>query len=470
MASISLTKRTGVRRIQFFTRARRPDGKLRRWSIRLGVETDERAQEIKAKIEQLVECKLAGNSWPPTLAHWVGSCERELYDQLADAELVPKRDKPNVTLQQFVDGYIASRTDWKPNTRSLNVRVRDDLVAFFRADTVLATITRYDADAFRRDLRQTKAESTTRKICSRAKTLFQAAVDKRLLTESPFAHMKKLAIRSAKKFTVTPEMTAKVLDACVDNQWRLIFALCRFCGLRCPSEILALRWQDVNWEQNRILVHSPKTEHHEGHESRVVPIFPELRRHLEAVWDEAADGAEFVITRYRKANCNLRTQLERTIKAAGLKPWPVLFNSLRATRDTELRDRFPDHVVNAWMGHTQKVAEKHYLQVTDGHFAAASAPLESELSAPADPKKCTSVVHTPVPGGPSRSRPRKRTRENLEEFADSSKFASIENSPRRSQLEPRIRGARFLRTQQVTSKADHRIQCVERFARSKERP
>jgi hypothetical protein len=54
-----------------------------------------------------------------------------------------------------------------------------------------------------------------------------------------------------------------------------------------------------------------------------------------------------IITHYRKANANLRTQLERTIKVAGLDPWPVFFNSLRSSRDIELRDKFPDHAVDA---------------------------------------------------------------------------------------------------------------------------
>ena len=44
----------------------------------------------------------------------------------------------------------------------------------------------------------------------------------------------------------------------------LIFALSRFAGLRCPSEHLALRWSDINWERSRMIVQSPKTEHHEG--------------------------------------------------------------------------------------------------------------------------------------------------------------------------------------------------------------
>jgi hypothetical protein len=36
----------------------------------------------------------------------------------------------------------------------------------------------------------------------------------------------------------------KVLEACPNAEWRLIFALSRFGGLRCPSEHLVLTWAD----------------------------------------------------------------------------------------------------------------------------------------------------------------------------------------------------------------------------------
>ena len=52
----------------------------------------------------------------------------------------------------------------------------------------------------------------------------------------------------AREFFVTHEMPTKVLEACPDAEWRLLFALSRFAGLRCPSEHLALRWADINWE------------------------------------------------------------------------------------------------------------------------------------------------------------------------------------------------------------------------------
>ena len=116
--------------------------------------------------------------------------------------------------------------------------------------------------------------------------------------------------------------------------------------MRCPSEHLGLRRGDIDWAGKRFTVTSPKTEHHEGHESRVVPIFPELRPYLDAAWAEAPEGAKYVITRYRDRNSNLRTQLERIISKAGLKPWPKLFQNLRSTRETELTETFPVPVRN----------------------------------------------------------------------------------------------------------------------------
>jgi hypothetical protein len=84
------------------------------------------------------------------------------------------------------------------------------------------------------------------------------------------------------------------------------------------------------------------------------------------------DGADHVISRYRGGNTNLRTQLERIIRRAGLEPWPKLFHNLRATRQTELAERYPMHVVCAWIGNSAAIAQEHYLQVTDEHFDQAA--------------------------------------------------------------------------------------------------
>ena len=79
-------------------------------------------------------------------------------------------------------------------------------------------------------------------------------------------------------------------------------------------------------------------------------------------------GPVYVITRCRHKSVNLRTQFQRIIGRAGLAPWPKLFQTLRASRATELANEYPAHVAAAWLGHSTVVASKHYWQVTDADF------------------------------------------------------------------------------------------------------
>jgi hypothetical protein len=104
-----------------------------------------------------------------------------------------------------------------------------------------------------------------------------------------------------------------------------------------------------------------------------VPLFPELRHHLEAAFRDAPDGALHLVGgRHRSGDVNLRTTLQRAIRLAGLEAWPKLFVNLRSSRETELAERYPLHVVVAWMGNTETVALKHYLRVTDEHFESGA--------------------------------------------------------------------------------------------------
>ncbi|MBX7165532.1 MAG: site-specific integrase [Pirellulales bacterium] len=245
-------------------------------------------------------------------------------------------------------------------------------------------------------------ENTARRHCGRAKQFFRAAQRKRLIGENPFADMAGCGVRANKdrEYFLSLEDAYKVLAACPDPEWQLLFALARFGGLRIPSEAVELRWQDIDWENRKVLVRSPKTEHHDGKGSRTIPLFPELVPYLEAVRRQAQEGEEFVLPNRRNQNANLRTRLTKIIRRAGLKPWPKLWQNLRSTRQTELADqRYPGHVVCAFMGNSQAVAQKHYLQVTDDHFHRAA----SEPTAPVDDQGGAKAVQIPVhQGAPSR--------------------------------------------------------------------
>jgi hypothetical protein len=73
---------------------------------------------------------------------------------------------------------------------------------------------------------------------------------------------------------------------------------------------------------------------------------------------------------------------------AGLQPWPRLWQNLRSSRETELSQQFPLHVVCQWIGSSQPVAAKHYLQVTDADYRRAVEPTGGYLGPVGDDVGC----------------------------------------------------------------------------------
>ena len=293
---------------------------------------------------------------------------------------------------------IASRTDLKAATLTALGHTRRCLLKFFGQSKLLRAITAGDAEEWRiwlategneRDTnRDELSDNTVRRRTGIARQFFNAALKKQFIDVNPFAGLtaQVRGNRARQKF-VTREEIQKVIDAAPDIEWRTIIALSRYAGLRVPSELLALRWTDVDLPAGRMTIRASKTEHHESGGIRACPIFPELRPYLEAAWDAAEDGAEYVITRYRDTNANLRTQMMRIIARAGLTPWPKLFHNLRATRQTELLDRFPVKAVCEWLGNSQAVAIEHYAQVTAEHFRVAAVEATGHFEAKQNPKQ-----------------------------------------------------------------------------------
>ena len=370
----------GRRRILFVDKNRD------RKAIWLGKVSKRLAEEIKTKVESINTAAIAGHSIDGETAEWLGKIGDALHAKLAAAGLVTPREAPAAVKQarlgEFLQGYMLARTDIKPSTRCNLDVCKARLVEFFGADKALEEITVADAKRWEIWLKERYAKATIGRTIRRAKQFFQAAIDSEVIGKNAFAKIKAPGqANEARKFFVTVEVAYKVLDTCPDAEWRLLFALSRFGGLRCPSEHLALTWPDVDWERNRFRVVSPKKEHLDGEGVRWVPIFPEVRPFLEEAFELAPEGSVYVINRHRDARVNLRTQLLRIIRKAALNPWPKLFQNLRSSRETELAKDYPIHVVCAWIGNTAAIAQKHYLQVTDQDFDRAAKTDSAKYSA-----------------------------------------------------------------------------------------
>jgi len=374
MASI-INDPNGRRRILFVA----PDGS--RKAIRLGKIDRKSSESIGRHVETLLSAKGSGEAVKPATAAWLTTVGDKLKAKLAAVGLIDGQAAA-LKLLSWCEEYIAGRKDLAPRTAARLEFSSRLLVEHFGADRRLDSVTVGDAEGYSRWLSLSRAGNTVRREIGRAKQFFGAAVKHERLLRNPFAGMvSRTRPNRTRDHFVTRVEAAKILDACPDAEWRLIITLCRYAGLRCPTEVLALKWGDILWDQCRMNIPNVKTGKQTGESFRTIPIFPEVREQLDEVFLLSPEKSEHVIRRYRDVNANLRTQLGRIARRAEVTLWEKPFVNMRASCATELAQTYPAYIVTAWLGHSQAIAEAHYWQVTEDHFQrAAQNPAQHEAA------------------------------------------------------------------------------------------
>lgn len=252
MASATKEK-NGRWRVQFY-----PPGCRKRQTLRLGKVNQRVADEIARHIERITASRLAGLPLEEQSETWLARLPDNLRRRLIELKVIGDTGRKKVsTLGGFLDDYIASRLDKKPGTLSNLRTARRWLERHFGSEREIDSIAPGDADRYRAWLGSEgkQAENTTRRLCSRAKEFFRAAIRQRLIRENPFEDMKKLVVGASPKHRVRfidRAWIEKVLAACPNDEWRLIVALARYGGFRIPSELVTLKWEHIDWEAGRM--------------------------------------------------------------------------------------------------------------------------------------------------------------------------------------------------------------------------
>jgi len=363
-------------------------GDEKRRSIRLGKCSMKDAQSAKSHIERLNAAQILNTSLDNEQALWLAGLGDLLHKRIAATGLCnPRVEQDATTLKQWCDRYLES-AQIKASTKEQIERARDNLVTFFGDDRLIRTITTQQAKEWVAWLAKNGNEraagkdkslalNTVRRRTGRAKQFFTAAVEAKLIEASPF-ESKEIVCTTGDNRERMSFVDAATIEKCIAataGDWRTIIALARYGGLRIPSELVKLRWADIDWNNSSMTVHAPKTEHHKGGGIRQMPIMPDLLIHLRDAFESAPDGAEFVIRDpdKRAMRVNLATEFKRIIKRAGVVVWPKLWQNLRASRETELMARYPLKDVCTWIGNSPAVAMQHYAMAQSEHFERAIA-------------------------------------------------------------------------------------------------
>ncbi|CAN5332411.1 hypothetical protein BH11PLA2_BH11PLA2_01740 [soil metagenome] len=358
----------------------------KRRSIRLGKLSEKASKEILRRVEHLHELTANRLAIDTDTAAWLNGIGDDLAEKLSAAGLIPPRESR--TLGDFLETYIENRkAESKPTTIITLQQVKVDMVKLYGPKMALRDIGPEDAEGLKTHYFAKGLALAT--ICRRLKVsrmFFARAKTYNLIPDNPFMGVKsKNTTAPEHQRYITTADTLRILEKATPT-WRIIIALARFAGLRCPTEVLSLRWEDVDLPAGRMVVHSPKTEHMSGKENRIVPVFATLRPYLEDAFELAKPGDVFVVSGpqpdiYRTSAkgsrgwnaVNLRTPFLKLLRRAGLKVYPRPFRNLRSSLETELSATHPIHVVTAWLGNTPNVALGHYLQTLESDFAKATS-------------------------------------------------------------------------------------------------
>lgn len=338
--------------------------------------TEKDARKIASVVDELVVCIETGASLDPRSFAWLSNATEDLRRRFEAAGLVEEDER--LTLRELFDRYDREELEDKKETTIRNKRqAARRFFSFAAADERVEDFDRARAADYATWLSTRLAEATRAGAIRDVRRVFNWAKDRGLVDANPFDGVVRGSFKNkTRERFVSREEFAKMLDAAASQELRVLLSLYRIGGLR-KEEALRVEWRDVNFDASRLLVHSPKTERYKGRETRTIPLFPELRRELEDLFELVEPGgSSFVITRNRTT---IRKKIEETVFRAGLQPWERLIQNLRSSRAIEIYKEFGALAESEWIGHSQRTAVDHYLHVLESDFARATAEPAAEL-------------------------------------------------------------------------------------------
>jgi integrase len=362
MATLTIDK--GTYRIQWTTDNQRKSISLSRKKF-----SERTAKELQHVIEELIYYQNNSIEIPnKRTSVWIESASPIIRTKLAKVGLLTI--PTNHTCEELWTTFFNQKTQIKPTTRKGYEDAEKKFFEFFNKKTKITTLTKEQMEQWKTTMEQKigLAEASIAGILTKTRAVLNWAINVKWLSANPLHGVKRGSfVNRANDRFITLEEYDQLLSLSQDQEWRTAITLARIGGLRCPSEIGALRWEDIDWDNNRFYVTSSKTEHHENQAGRIPPLFKRLREELTAYQQLTNKTKGYVFQRTPNA---LRTYLVNMLKKSDLKIARP-FDNMRASRSTEIYSKFGEFYESKWIGHSKKIACKHYLLLRDEDYTRA---------------------------------------------------------------------------------------------------
>jgi integrase len=161
-----------------------------------------------------------------------------------------------ISLNQFLDQWLA--TSAKPRLRARTFHDYESLLRLYIRPALgrqlIGTIGQMDmqglyAQLFGRGLSARTIEYTNAVL----ESAFRQAVRWRMLADDPCAGVDLPRVKRKEMEALSVEECRRFLSVAEESQWYALFALALTTGMR-PSEYLALKWSDLDWQRGAVSV------------------------------------------------------------------------------------------------------------------------------------------------------------------------------------------------------------------------
>ena len=174
-----------------------------------------------------------------------------------------------------------------------------------------------------------RSQASINRYCCFLRTIFNFAVANGLMAQNPMAQWRKTK-EPPRQFQITLEDVSKIMEH-ADDHVRWAVEVCFNLGVRSgDSELLSLRWSDVDWERKQVRIFGRKTKVY-----RVIPVkdaFLERLRKMRAI-----SLTEFIIEYRGKRVSRIQKAFRMACRRAGI---------LHSVRMYDLRHMFATYMLS----------------------------------------------------------------------------------------------------------------------------
>jgi len=318
-------------------------------------------------------------------------------------------------MSQVLAGFEEDELPFK-NTKGTRTTYRTSLEVFRRffveemGDPLAPDIRARDVKAFIRWRRThplkgsgTLSNRTLQRERTVLHTVFEYARTEELIEGNPVTEKTALESDAREPIILSDDQLTELLEACEDPMMRLYVLLLADTGLRCDSEALWLRWDDIDLSEGFLYVDTARKERNRARtksgKTRHVPLTPRLREALQAhmatyrMKTYAGERCPWVFHHVRhrrrarpgeRIGC-LRNGFNYAVRRAKL-PTELNQHDLRHRRVTTwLEEGKPVHLVQRAMGHAS-------IKTTLGYYRFVKEHLRQLVDQPASVEELKEMV------------------------------------------------------------------------------